>query len=146
MEFSQTRRHGGEMATRASGIFKSGNWDEQTFQELEGDGKLTRATANFSYSGDIEGECITNYLMVYPSGGVVHFVGLDWITGTIGGRSGSFVLQESGTYAPEQLTATWFVVPGSGTGALTGLNGTGSYTHQQSDGDDVSYTLDYAFA
>lgn len=133
------------MTTRARGKFKSTSWDEQTYQELAGGGKLTRAAVTFDFSGHVVGESRTIYLMVYPVGGVVHFVGLDSITGRIGDKSGSFVLQQTGTYAPEQLEATWFVVPGSGTGELTGLSGTGGYAHQASDGEEVAYTLDVAF-
>jgi hypothetical protein len=39
----------------------------------------------------------------------------------------SFVLQVSGIVAKGKITAMWFVVPGSGTGNLSGLRGKGGF-------------------
>jgi hypothetical protein len=50
------------------------------------------------------------------------------VVGTISGRSGTFVLQTSGTFSGGVTRAEWFVVPGSATGQLAGLSGTGGYT------------------
>ncbi len=51
------------------------------------------------------------------------YVAIEWVSGTLSGRSGTFALQHSGTMtrgAP-QLSVT--VVPDSGTGELEGLAG-----------------------
>ncbi len=56
--------------------------------------------------------------------GSAGYVAIERVTGTLHGKSGSFILQHSGTLtrgAP-QLTIT--VVPDSGTGELAGLAGT----------------------
>jgi hypothetical protein len=45
--------------------------------------------------------------------------------------------------ADNKVTATWFVVPGSGTGDLRGLRGTGGYTWDGQQGPAEPYTLDY---
>jgi len=55
--------------------------------------------------------------------GSAGYVAMERVTGSLGGRRGSFVFQHSGTMnrgAPE-LRVT--VVPDSGTGELTGLSG-----------------------
>ena len=72
-----------------------------------------------------------------------NFVGLERIVGRLGDRSGSFVLQHSGTFEGGTAKATWFVVPGSGTGDLRGLRGEGGFA----SGHANSYliTLDYDF-
>lgn len=44
-----------------------------------------------------------------------------------GAREGSFVLQGSEIVANCKITATWFVVPGWGTGDLSGLRGVGGF-------------------
>lgn len=52
------------------------------------------------------------------------YVALEWVSGTLGGRRGSFVLQHSGTMnrgAPHLVIS---VVPDSGTEQLVGLSGT----------------------
>jgi hypothetical protein len=44
-----------------------------------------------------------------------------------GGRQGTFVLQGSEIVENGKITARWFVVPGSGTGDLSGLRGEGGF-------------------
>jgi hypothetical protein len=46
------------------------------------------------------------------------------VTGTLHGRAGSFVLQHTGTMDRGAQSLSITVVPGSGTGALTGITGT----------------------
>ena len=60
--------------------------------------------------------------------GSAGYVAIEQATGTLHGRSGSFVLQHNGTMArgAGQLTIT--VVPDSGTGELVGLAGTMTIT------------------
>lgn len=111
------------MTTRARGTFQvtlapqpaDGYTDGQT---------LGRLTIDKQFSGDLEGtsrgQMLTGGTTVRGSAG---YVAIERVTGTLGGRRGSFVLQHSGTMtrgAP-QLTVT--VVPDSGTEELTGLTG-----------------------
>ncbi len=61
--------------------------------------------------------------------------------GEIAGRSGSVVLQHSGTFRDGSV-GSWVVVAGSGTGDLSGLPGEGHYAW---DGKAMTFTLDYEF-
>ena len=61
----------------------------------------------------------------------------------LGGRQGTFVLQGSETVANGKIKATWFVVPGSGTGDLSGLRGEGGF--EGDFGKGSRGTLDYWF-
>lgn len=106
------------MSTRATGTFEVKSWDEKTYEELEGAGKLTRASVAYSYKGEIEGEGQEEFLMMYPDEKSASFVEMQRIVGSVGGRSGSFVLQGSGTFEGGAAKGTWSVVPGSGTGEL----------------------------
>jgi hypothetical protein len=63
--------------------------------------------------------------MVYRSDESGSFVGLERIIGRVAGRSGSFVLQHTGTFNKTDVDSTFFVVPRSGTGELAGLSGEG---------------------
>jgi len=63
------------------------------------------------------------------------------VVGRIGGRSGSFVLQLSGTFEDGTVKATWSVVPGSGTNDLRSLRGEGHFAAPS--GQSASVTLDY---
>ena len=110
---------------------------------MNGMPKLTRASVVKSYQGDITGEGKLEYLMMYRDDGSASFVGLERVVGSVGGRSGSFVLQHSGTFKAGVATVTLIVVPGSGTGDLQGLRGEGGFAvgHQ----GPYSFALDYDF-
>lgn len=47
--------------------------------------------------------------------------------GKLGARQGTFVLQGSEIVEAGKIKATWFVVPGSGTGDLSRLRGEGGF-------------------
>lgn len=85
---------------------------------------IGRLVLDKQFHGDLEatskGQMLAAGTAVKGSAG---YVAIEKITGTLGGRSGSFVLQHTGTMdrgAP-QLSVT--VVPDSGTRELVGLTG-----------------------
>jgi hypothetical protein len=131
------------MATTANGTFKIKNWDEKPYNEMEGGPKLTRAGIILEYHGDIEGESTLDYLMAYPTESSASFVGMERVTGRIGDRKGTYVLQHAGTFADGIAKDSYSVVPGSGTGELSGLRGEGSNTtgHEEPH----RYTFNYSF-
>ena len=76
------------------------------------------------YRGDLEATAHGQMLSaVSATPGSAGYVAIEHVSGTLQGREGSFVLQHSGvmTRGDRQLAIT--VVPDSGTGALTGLEG-----------------------
>ena len=111
--------------TKAKATFEITTWDEKPYLELDGGAKLTRAKVIAAIHGDLEGEGTRDYLMFYPGDGSASFVGQEYIIGRLGDRAGSFVLQHTGTDDGHTTQATYFVVPGSGTGELRGLQGKG---------------------
>jgi len=111
------------MASEISAAFEIKGWEEEPFDEAAGAAKLTRASVAKAYSGDVEGSSATEWLMAYQPDGSALFVGLERITGEIGGRQGTLVLQHVGTFADGTARATLTVV--SGTGDLDGATGTG---------------------
>ena len=131
------------MKTHAKATFDVKAWDEKPYNEMSGLPKLTRVSATKSYQGDIAGEGKLEYLMMYRDDGSASFVGMERVEGSVGGRSGSFVLQHSGTFKSGIATVTLLVVTGSGTGDLRGLRGNGEF----SVGHKPPYavTLDYDF-
>jgi hypothetical protein len=95
------------------------------------------------FHGDLEatarGQMLTAVTDVKSSAG---YVAIERITGTLHGRSGSFVLQHSGIMTSNSQQQTVTVVPDSGTGELVGL--TGKMTGKITDGKhsyDLEYTL-----
>jgi uncharacterized protein DUF3224 len=129
--------------THAQATFELKTWEETPYDPIDGAPKLTRARVTKVFHGDLEGEGTVEYLMLYREDGSASFVGLERVAGRLGGRTGSFVLQHSGTFEAGTAKTTWSVVPGSGTGALVGLRGQGGFAsgHAQS----YAITLDYDF-
>lgn len=88
------------------------------------DATMGRMTIDKQLHGDLEatskGQMLSAMTDVKGSAG---YVAMERVTGTLGGRSGSFVLQHSATKTRgvPQLSVT--VVPDSGTGQLVGLTG-----------------------
>jgi hypothetical protein len=140
---TQDARETTSMRKQAKATFAIISWDEKPYSEIQGSPKLTRVSATKSYQGDIKGEGKVEYLMMYRSAGSASFMGLERVTGSIGGRSGSFVLQHTGTFEDGVAKVTLSVVPGSGTGGLRGMKGEGGFSvgHQP----PYAMTLDYDF-
>ena len=127
---------------RAKAKFKIEGWDEKTFTELEGGGKLTNASVKQALSGDVEGEAEVEWLMCYRPDQTADFVGLQRIIGRIGERVGSFVAaQTDGTFDGKEARGMLSVVPGSASGDLEGLRGSGEFRPPR--GGEASISLDY---
>jgi uncharacterized protein DUF3224 len=130
--------------TTAKASLQVQNWDEQTYDERDGARKLTQANVQQSITGDIEGSTDVRWIMAYASETRSEYVGIQVVTGTIGGKEGAFVLRSVGTFADGVATADVTVVEGSGTGELEGITGSGSFSAPM--GEDATMTLDYELA
>jgi hypothetical protein len=129
-------------------IHATGKIDVKTYapttydQPTEGPA-LVRIHVVEDFSGDIEGEGVAEFLQTARGEDEASFVGVERVSGRIGDRSGTFVLQDQGTLKGTTVSGTWFVVPGSGTGELQGLHGEGGFEAQL--GRQADITLDYWF-
>jgi hypothetical protein len=131
------------MSEQAKGTYTTVSWDESPYAEADNGTKLTHAHVTFSYSGDITGEGVVDYVMVYPAGtGKAYFYGYERIVGRLGDHEGSCVVEHKGEADGPKVISTWTVVEGAGTGALGPLTGTGGYTAVHPE-PEVPYTLDY---
>lgn len=119
------------MLARAESICTVLSFDEQPLPEGEGEGgpKITIGHMTVRYTGDLAGESRAEMLLIGHADGNGALLGFERITGTLGGRTGSFVLEFRNTFdntgANTGATSTYRVVPGSGTGELRGLRGQG---------------------
>jgi hypothetical protein len=86
---------------------------------------LGRMSIDKQFHGDLEaaskGEMLSFMNRDAGSGG---YVALEHVTGTLSGRSGSFVLEHNATMDRGAPMLNIIVVPGSGTGDLAGIAGT----------------------
>jgi hypothetical protein len=131
------------MSTHAQAKFEVQSWDENTYEELGGDAKLTRASVGQGFSGDLEGEGSVEWLMCYREDKTADFVGLQRFVGRLGGRSGSFVMQTQGSFDGKEAKGGLAVLERSGTDELAGITGSGSFAAPL--GSTASVELDYDF-
>ena len=127
----------------ASGTITVKTYEPTTYDEPALGPKLMQTHVTETFTGDIAGDGVVNFLQVLQADGTTSFVGIERVTGTIDGKQGTFVLQDAGTVNGSVVSGTWFVVPGSGTGALQGLRGEGGFKADLGKGAD--FTLDYWF-
>ena len=133
------------MPSQAKATFTITSWKETPIHAGDGLVKVTQASVTQSIEGDLIGQGTIEFLMSYREDGSATYVGIQRVVGTLGGRSGAFVLLGEGAYEQSKGTATivWRVAPGSGTGDLHGLAGEGRAvaTHTPPG----ALTLTYAF-
>jgi hypothetical protein len=135
------------MATHAQGTFAINSWDEKTWEGEQWQHgtppMLTHARITQTFQGDFSGSCESQALMAYSDTGAL-YVGMQRMSGTLGGRTGTFLMQWQGSYHDDTAWVQWEVVPGTATGELRGLTGSGGYQAGHSM-TGIAYTLEYAF-
>lgn len=105
---------------------------------------LTKIHVEESFNGDIQGDGVGEGLQaVNKADKSASIVGIERVTGKIGEKEGTFLLQTAATTEGKTVKCDWFVIPGSGTGQLTGLRGEGGF--QAKLGEHGEIYLDYWF-
>jgi hypothetical protein len=108
------------VSTPARGTFDV----ELTPGPAELDGAVHRFDLRKTFHGDLQGDGAGVMLSHGdPQSGAAGYVAIERVTGSLGDRCGSFALQQFGTMSPGSQTLHYEVVPGSGTGELTGVAG-----------------------
>lgn len=106
-------------------IHATGEFDVTLSQQSDGDPfAMGRMTIDKTFRGDLaatsQGQMLSFLNAAGDSGG---YVAIERVTGTLAGRKGSFALQHSSTMERGAQHQNVIVVPGSGTGELSGLVG-----------------------
>lgn len=123
------------VTTRATGPF------EVRMAPLATDAPIGRMSLDKTYHGDLEGTAVGEFLAgMTETQGSAGYVAIERVTGTLAGRSGTFMLQHYGLMDRGTPSLVITVIPDSGTGELTGLAGTMNIIIE--DGKH-SYTFDY---
>jgi len=108
------------------------------------DATPARLTIDKRFNGDLsavsKGQMLAARTAVKGSAG---YVAIEQVTGTLAGRTGTFMLQHTGTMDRGTPALLVTVVPDSGTGGLAGLRGTMTITAEGGrHAYEFSYTLD----
>jgi hypothetical protein len=107
------------------------------------DNSIGRFSLDKQFHGALEatskGEMLSGMGTVKGSGG---YVAIERVTGTLDGRTGTFILQHNGTMQNGVYHMNVIVVPDSGTAQLTGLQGTMEIIIKEGKHSyDLTYTL-----
>lgn len=89
--------------------------------------RLAHAEVSFSYTGDLVAKSECNYSLSYARDGTGAATGFETITGQRDGEEGSFTLRHECRFHAEGVATDIAVVPGSGTGPFTDLDGSGHF-------------------
>lgn len=109
---------------QAKGTFEVQFTGEPPYSDADGV-SLARATIAKQFAGDLTGDATVQFLGARGTvAGSGAYVALERVTGTLGGRRGSFALYHAGWMRGGQQELAVRVVPDSGTGELAGLSGT----------------------
>lgn len=128
------------MTSRATGTFTIDAWEPEQYDDTDGV-TLTRTRVTKTFHGEIEGQSTAELLMVGAREGSAAYVGIERIVCRIHNLAGSFILQHNATATRGAQSATWTIVPDSGTGDLRGLRGEANITIEPDGGH--TFTLDY---
>jgi hypothetical protein len=132
-----------ERAGRANAVITVHTYEPVAYEQPAKGPALVRIHVQERFSGDIQGDGVVEFLQAARGDGSANFVGIERVTGRVAGRQGTFLLQDAGTVEGNIVSGEWFVVPGSGTGELAGLRGTGGFRANLGEGAQVH--LDYWF-
>lgn len=103
---------------------------------------LARMSLSKRYAGDLEGTAEGEMLTALtPIDGSAVYVAIERVTGTLHGRSGSFVLHHRGVMDRGAQRLEIAIAPDSGTGDLTGI--AGIFTLEIVEGEH-RYELEYS--
>lgn len=117
------------------------SWNEDDVLASGGNGKMTKCSAEYQLSGDIEGTSSVAYSMLYLPDGSARFNGFEWISGRIKGGTGSLVLSHTGVFQDLQATIAVAIVPGTAMGTAAGMAGEGEIVSSMSNPREGSLTL-----
>ena len=120
----------------------NGTFDVKLDPQKDADAEaFGRMVMHKQFHGALDGASVGQMLSVTTAvKGSAAYVALERFTGTLDGRSGSFVLQHAATMTRGTPELRLAVVPDSGTGGLSGISGT---MEIKGSGAEHTYNFDY---
>ncbi len=131
------------MNHHASGPFDVKLSPLEPYNKSENSG-LARMSLDKHFHGDLDATSQGEMLSAGSAKDSGGYVAIERVSGALQGRKGSFALQHNATMTHRVPYLNIIVVPGSGTGELSGLSG--KMTINIAADGAHSYEFDYAFA
>lgn len=114
--------------------FSIAKWEEANCGEPANNMVTARATVVYETNGEIKGKLNVEYLLHYTNYEVTNqhnseasYIGYITFIGSLNEKSGTFVLEDKGTYSPTGPVSELRIKANTGTGDFKGISGTGKY-------------------
>ena len=129
------------MTTRIVTPFEITAWEESPADTPTEGPPIARITVRKTFTGDLAGESTAELITCRSADDTTAlYTAVERVTGTLDGRTGTFVIQHGGIAGGPEIRQFGWVVPGSATGDLRGLSAT---VHFQHDEHGALFTMDY---
>lgn len=119
---------------KLSGAYSVSKWDESPIRPDVDGMRTTQVSAQFLFTGEIEGMAHVEYFMFYTAfdekdmhNSQAKYVGQIQIVGTVKGKVGSFALTDAGSFHGGLASSRVEIIVDSGTNELASISGVGSY-------------------
>jgi Protein of unknown function (DUF3224) len=120
------------------------SWDEQPYRQFDDGRKFTKADVTLVGTGDgIEAGSFES-IMFYRTDGTADYVTVMQVSGSLGGKSGDFVLRGTGSFDGTSAHGDMEIVPGSGTGGLAGITGAATSVSTHDDYPHMPLEISYS--
>jgi len=113
-------------------------WDEKNCGDVSNNMLIARVSSVYNTTGDIQGEFTVEYLLHYTNydtenqhNSEATYAGYMVFSGTVNGKSGTFVLEEKGCYSSTGPISDLTIKANTGTGDFSGISGTGRMFSEQ---------------
>ncbi len=134
---------------KAKGTYGVKKWEENVYEQISAEMKMTKASVEYTMSGEINGKSLVEYLMFYKyyNANDQHkssaiYIGIMRFIGSMLGKEGSFAIEDHGTFENGEANSTLQIIAGSGMGELKSIQGTGRYSANQDGAQiELNYTL-----
>lgn len=132
---------------KARSTYTVKKWEENIYDQISPEQGMSKASIEFEMKGELEGKASVEYLMFYKSidpndqhNSLAVYTGLMRFTGKVNDKTGSFVMEDHGTFEKGTANSTLEIISGSGTDELKNIKGTGNYIANQ---EGFRLELDY---
>jgi len=116
------------------GEFTVAAWNEENLSYFPAGMPVAKASIVFEATGEVSGRLTVEYLLQYsvqdtvnPHNSQATYTGYMFLDGSIGGKTGTVVIEDRGSYTQTGPASVLRIKPGTGTGELAGVTGTGKY-------------------
>jgi len=119
---------------KVQGEFTVKKWDEENLESFPVKTPVAKASIVYEVTGEINGKLSVEYLLHYSCQDTENmhnskaaYIGYMFFVGAVNGKSGSFVVEDKGSYTEAGPVSVLSITPDTGTDELCGISGVGNY-------------------